>query len=67
MSAGTRPPLLHLGGKEAFAEYEKEFRSRHQNQFVNDVLGNRILLPGTYVPTRLFQVTRGKPLQAGAT
>ncbi len=43
MSAGTRPPLLQLGGREAFSEYEKEFRTRYQNQFVNDVLGNRIL------------------------
>lgn len=43
MSAETRPPLLLLGGREAFVEYEKEFRTRYQNQFVNDILGNRIL------------------------
>ena len=43
MSAGTRPPLLLLGGRKAFVEHEKAFRTRYQNQFVNDVLGNRIL------------------------
>ena len=43
MSATTRPPLLQLGGEEAFAEYEKEFASRYHRQFVRDVLGNRIL------------------------
>ena len=43
MSAGIRPPLLLLGGQEAYAEYEKEFRIRYQNHFVNDVLGKRIL------------------------
>lgn len=43
MSAGTRPPLLLLGGREAFVEYEKAFRTRYQNEFVNDVQGNRIL------------------------
>jgi hypothetical protein len=46
MSAGTRPPLLQLGGSEAFAEYEREFKLMYQNQFVNDILGNRILFRG---------------------
>ncbi|MGI4789221.1 MAG: hypothetical protein ACRYFS_10275 [Janthinobacterium lividum] len=43
MSARTRPPLLLLRGQEAYADYEKEFRLRYQNHFVNDILGNRIL------------------------
>ena len=43
MSTATRPPLLLLGGPEAYTVYEMEFRLRYQNQFVNDVLGNRIL------------------------
>jgi len=46
MSAETRPPLLKLGGKEAFEAYEKEFGRLYQNHRVYDVLGNRILFRG---------------------
>lgn len=42
MSAGTRPPLLQLGGREAFPEYEKEFGRLYQNQRVYDVLGSKV-------------------------
>ena len=55
MSAGIRPPLLLLGGQEAYAEYEKEFRIRYQNHFVNDVLGNRILFGRGLIPRSLLR------------
>jgi hypothetical protein len=43
MSAGTRPPLLQLGGQEAFAAYEKEFSRLYQNRRLYDVLGNQVV------------------------
>ncbi len=45
MSAGTRPPLLELGGEEAFKAYEKEFGRLYQNRRVYDVLGNMVVFP----------------------
>ena len=46
MSASTRPPLLQLGGEEAFAAYEKEFGRLYQIRRVTDVLGNVVLFRG---------------------
>ena len=45
MSAGTRPPLLELGGEEAFKAYEKEFGRLYQNRRVYDILGNMVIFP----------------------
>ncbi len=42
MSAGTRLPLLELGGEEAFKAYEKEFGRLYQNRRVYDILGNQV-------------------------
>ncbi len=46
MSAGTRPPLLELGGQEAFAAYQKEFGRLYQNRRIYDILGKRVLFRG---------------------
>lgn len=47
MSAVTRPPLLELGGEEAFREYEKEFGRLYQHQRVYDILGKAVEFPGS--------------------
>lgn len=46
MSAGTRSPLLELGGEEAFKAYEKEFGRMYQTRRIFDVLGNLITFQG---------------------
>ena len=43
MSLKIRPPLLQLGGREAFAEYVSEFALYYPNRLIHDVLGNLIL------------------------
>ncbi len=45
MSAGTRPPLLELGGEEAFKAYEKAFGQLYQNRRIYDVLGKMVVFP----------------------
>lgn len=43
MSIATRPPLLKLGGEEAFKAYEYEFNRMYRYGFVTDVLGNEVV------------------------
>ena len=47
MSAGTRPPLLELGGEEAFKAYEKEFGRMYQNKRIYDILGKLVEFPAS--------------------
>lgn len=47
MSVGTRPPLLELGGEEAFRDYEKEFGRPYQNQRIVNILGKIVEFPGS--------------------
>ena len=47
MSAGTRPPLLELGGEEEYKAYEKEFGRLYQNRRIYDVLGNQVTFDRT--------------------
>src|SRR5438105_879132 len=41
----NRPPLLRLGGEEAFAAYQREFDRLYRSGPVVDVLGNRVSFP----------------------
>ncbi len=41
----NRPPLLRLGGEEAFAAYRREFDRLYGLGPVTDVLGRRVLFP----------------------
>ena len=47
MSAGTRPPLLEIGGNEAFKDYEKEVGRIYQNRRLHDILGNLVEFPAS--------------------
>ena len=63
MSAGTRPPLLKLGGQEAFKAYEKEFGGMYQNRRLYDVLGNQVIFDITvcrHICTKTEENTRSR-------